>query len=88
MRELSVFIDESGDFGPIAHHSPYYLIALVFHDQSRDISEPLEGLRRHVIEAGFSEQHAVYSAPLIRREGDYRSADMTTRRKLFSSMRK
>ncbi len=34
MSELSVFIDESGDFGPYEHHAPYYIITLVFHDQS------------------------------------------------------
>ena len=39
MRELSVFIDESGDFGPYAPHSPFYLIALLFHDQSIDLSK-------------------------------------------------
>lgn len=86
MHELSVFIDESGDFGPLAPHSPYYLIALVFHDQSRDISEPLDALRKHVAEAGFAENHAVHSAPLIRREDDYRNLDMTTRRKLFRAL--
>ena len=36
---LSVFIDESGDFGFIKDASKYYLITLVFHDQSIDISE-------------------------------------------------
>lgn len=86
MRELSVFIDESGDFGPLAPHSPYYLIALVFHDQSRDISEPLGALRKHAAEAGYTAYHAVHSAPLIRREGDYRSIDMTARRKLFRAL--
>ena len=25
-RELSVFIDESGDFGEYDYHSPYYII--------------------------------------------------------------
>ena len=31
---LSVFVDESGDFGPFEAHSPYYLVSLVLHDQS------------------------------------------------------
>lgn len=38
MSELSVFIDESGDFGSYEHHAPYYIITLVFHNQSSDIS--------------------------------------------------
>ena len=41
MRELSIFIDESGDFGPFEKHAPYYVLSLVFHDQSDDISDHL-----------------------------------------------
>ena len=37
LRELSVFIDESGDFGDYCFHSPYYIIAMIFHKQSTDI---------------------------------------------------
>lgn len=37
MKELSIFIDESGDFGEYDHHSPYYIITMVFHDQREDI---------------------------------------------------
>ena len=46
MRELSIFIDESGDFGPYDYHSPYYIIAMVFHDQTADISGPIAKLNR------------------------------------------
>lgn len=68
MSELSVFIDEPGDFGSYEHHAPYYIITLVFHDQSSDISEQIKHLRRHLVEQGFAENHAIHSAPLIRRE--------------------
>lgn len=86
MKELSIFIDESGDFGPYEHHAPYYLIALVFHDQSKSIVEPLAALKRHVSDAGFPETHAVHSAPLIRREADYSNLDIVERRKLFRAL--
>lgn len=33
-KRVSVFIDESGDFGFIKNASKYYLITLVFHNQS------------------------------------------------------
>ena len=36
MRELSVFVDESGNLGDDAK---YYLLALVLHDQSKDVFE-------------------------------------------------
>ena len=80
---LSVFIDESGDFGPYASHSPYYIITLLMHDQGRTIDEQVDHLRRHVVEMGFSENHAIHSAPLIRREKDYAGMDLPSRRKLF-----
>ena len=86
MSELSIFIDESGDFGPYAPHSLLYLITLVFHDQSRSIAEQIGFLRRKASEAGFSERHNIHSAPLIRRESDYASMSMTDRRKLFRSL--
>ena len=44
MKELSIFIDESGDFGDYSFHSPYYIIAMVFHDQSIDIQEQIRHL--------------------------------------------
>ena len=37
MHELSIFVDESGDFGKYAKHSPYYAVTMVFHDQDADI---------------------------------------------------
>ena len=83
MSELSVFIDESGDFGPFEPHSPYYLIALVFHNQAYDIAGQVTHLRRHIEQAGFRSGHNVHSAPLIRRERDYSSLDLAARRKLF-----
>lgn len=32
MKELSIFVDESGDFGEYDHHSPFYIISMVLHD--------------------------------------------------------
>ena len=44
MKELSVFIDESGDFGEYNNETPYYIVTLVFHDQENDIGEYVERL--------------------------------------------
>lgn len=83
MSELSIFIDESGDFGAYESHAPHYLITLVFHDQSKDISERIEHLKRQVVEAGFPRGHAIHCGPLIRREKDYKDLDIDDRRRLF-----
>lgn len=32
-RELSIFIDKSGDWGSYDFHSPYHIITMIFHDQ-------------------------------------------------------
>lgn len=37
MRELSIFVDESGDFGEYEKHSPFYIITMLLHDQNADI---------------------------------------------------
>lgn len=86
MRELSIFIDESGDFGPYESHAPYYLITLVFHNQADSIDKDVEFLRRRVAAQGFQDGHAVHAGPLIRREADYSSLGMIERRRLFRSL--
>ncbi len=42
MRELSIFVDESGDIGDC---STFYLVTLVFHDQDKNLSG---GVKKHV----------------------------------------
>lgn len=48
MKELSVFIDESGDFGEYSPHSPYYIITMVFHNQDASINEALAHLEQEL----------------------------------------
>ena len=50
MQEISIFIDESGDFGEYIYHSPYYIVTMVFHDQSNDISSALDSIEKKHIE--------------------------------------
>lgn len=44
MSELSIFIDESGDFGQYDCRAPYYIISMVFHDQALDLSYEIRQL--------------------------------------------
>ncbi len=85
MSELSIFIDESGDFGPYDYRSPYYIIAMVFHDQSVDISGPIAKLNRDLEERGFP-GHCVHTGPIIRRENEYALETIETRRRILNSM--
>ena len=82
---LSIFIDESGDFGEYDFHSPYYYVAMVFHDQADDISSEIKALDEHIRASGF--KYPVFHAgPLIRREQVYKFEEMEKRRSLFKSL--
>ncbi|MFT4299880.1 MAG: DUF3800 domain-containing protein [Aeromicrobium sp.] len=80
---MSIFIDESGDFGPVEAHSPYYVISLVFHDQSDDITGHLDKIHDALVARGLPAGHGIHTGPLIRRERDYRWLDVRERRSLF-----
>ena len=82
-RILSVFIDESGDFGAYDVHTPYYIVAMVLHDQDVDIKEIIRQLDKRMTESGF-DIHAIHTGPLIRREAVYSNEIMENRKKLFN----
>lgn len=86
MNELSIFIDESGDFGDYDYHSPYYIISMVYHDQSTDISKPLLSLATQLASIGYEPDHCVHTGPIIRRENEYEYETIDTRRKIFNYM--
>ena len=82
---LSVFIDESGDFGPYEAHSPYYLVAMVLHNQNIDISNNISSFEEHLRNLGYI-QHAVHTGPLIRRESVYANDLVEDRKRLFNAL--
>lgn len=71
MKELSIFIDESGDFGEYDFHSPYYIIAMVMHDQTYDMTGELDKLEKKLQYIGYP-NHCVHAGPIIRQEQEYR----------------
>ena len=44
MKTLSIFVDESGDFGAYEEHSPFYIFTLIFHDQKSSITNQIKWL--------------------------------------------
>ena len=85
MKELSIFIDESGDFGEYSPHSPYYIISMVFHNQNSNITPSLNHLEYELSMLGFPE-HCIHTGPIIRQEEEYRYINLQTRRKIFNKM--
>lgn len=64
MKELSIFIDESGDFGAYNYHSPWYIVTMVFHDQRKSIQEPLEHLEKELLLLGLENHCITYGQKL------------------------
>ena len=86
MGELSVFVDESGDFGALAAHCPFYIVSLVVHDQDEPIDAQLGRLEKVMRESGFDRYGPVHTAPLIRREAPYSELDGRQRRRMFDAL--
>ena len=82
---LSIFIDESGDFGPYETHAPYYLVSMVLHNQNIDISENIKVFDSHLSNLGY-QHHAIHTGPLIRRESVYANAFIEDRKRLFNAL--
>lgn len=85
MRELSIFIDESGDFGNYQNYCPFYIVSLVFHNQNNSISNQIQILNNFLNEIGM-ENHTIHSAPLIRQEQSYKFTDIKIRNKVFKQL--
>ncbi|MBB5224902.1 MAG: DUF3800 domain-containing protein [Treponema sp.] len=85
MKELSIFIDESGDFGEYSFHSPYYIITMVFHDQAVDITKSIEHLDNELSYLGLSNL-CIHTGPIIRKEEIYKNMDVVERRRIFNKM--
>jgi len=86
VRVLSLFFDESGDLGSYQPHSPYYILSMVIHDQSKDISVPLSHIRNTLMMRGLPQNHAIHTGPLIRREKDYEWLPISERRHIFRAL--
>jgi hypothetical protein len=83
VAELSIFADESGDFGP---DSEYYIVSFVFHDQRRPIDEHVARLAASLGHLGLSPDHAVHTGAILRREDDYRTVPIQIRKAAFTRL--
>ena len=83
MKELSVFIDESGDFGDYDERSPYYIISMVFHDQRIPIKDAIEKLDLELSYMNL-DHLCIHTGPIIRREEIYEFMSIKQRRSIFN----
>lgn len=83
MRELSVFIDESGDIGT---GSEYYLLTLVFHNQSDDIDSWLSSYEQACTASNLP-KNTFHFTPVLRGHAPFDSMGYSTRKRLLSRFR-
>lgn len=82
-KKLSIFIDESGDFGLLKPHAPYYLVTMILHNQDIDISKNIKSLESHLHNLNF-DYKAVHTGPIIRREEIYKTMLMEEIKRIFT----
>lgn len=85
MKELSVFVDEAGVFGPYDHRDPYYILSFVFHSQNDDLSTEMSYFEENINELGFDIK-SLHAGPIIRREEEYKNVDRKSRQRIFKAM--
>ncbi len=85
MKELSIFVDESGDFGEYDYHAPYYIISMVLHNQEVDISMDLRKLEEEMTYIGWP-NHCVHAGSVIRSEHEYKEYSLDERQKILKKM--
>lgn len=81
MREISVFADESGDK---SNSTRYFLLTLVFHEQSERIAEQVAIYERSLARADMP-NIPFHSEPLLNGHKVYEYLDPAQRKKLLSS---
>ena len=85
MEELSISIDESGDFGKYNHHSPYYIITMVFHNQQEDVQPAISKLNQELSYLNL-DNLCIHTGPIIRKEEIYANMSVDERRRIFNKM--
>ena len=84
-RTLNLTIDESGDFGAFQQYSPYYIIAILFHDSKDNIDHAAQLLDNQITNLGHI-PHVIHTGPIIRREGNYINLSIDERKRLLNAL--
>lgn len=85
MNKLSIFVDESGDFGKYSKHSPYYVVTMVFHNQKTTIDKQIDILNQELHNISYYNP-AIHTEPLIRKEREYGYLPPNERRNIFTKL--
>ena len=84
-KTLSIFVDESGRFQHPDSASRFYIVSLVLHDQSVDLTPELRGLDLRFRDLHL-EKLCFHAGPLIRQEKVFAVMDRSFRYRIFAAM--
>lgn len=79
-KELSIFIDESGDFGAYQKYCPFYVITFVFHDQKESLKNEYQKFCQSISYLNLPDNY-IHAGPIIRKEELYEKLSIQERRK-------
>ncbi len=86
-KAISIFVDESGNFGDLNDSARYCIIAFVVHDSLLDISRFGEELDRAYSDIGLDPSTFLFhTAPLIRQEGIFSAMNRRMRGRILERM--
>lgn len=83
MRELSIFVDESGSDGLSDRH---YLLTVVMHDQSENIANSIAAYESALRAKGLPDI-PFHASPLMNGKDQYSGLDLRTRKMMLGSFR-
>ena len=83
---LSIFIDESGNFGDPNDPARLCIITFVFQDQATDISNAIRELNKANSDLGLDpEKFQFHTSPLIRQDDEYAAGIRATAQRKSAS---
>lgn len=86
-ESISIFVDESGNFGDTRDHSRYCLVTFVFRDDADDNAEQEREYRHGIAQLGMDPDAMMFHAgPVIRQEEQFSAMSRHLRGKIFYQM--
>ena len=85
MKKLSIYVDESGDFGNYSTIDNFYIFTLLFYEEQEINNLYIDSLKRELSLLDYGSL-LFHGGPLIRKEKNFIDIKIEKRRKIFNKM--
>ena len=85
MKKLSIYVDESGDFGNYSSTDNFYIFTLLFYEEQEINNLYIDSLKRELSLLDYGSL-LFHGGPLIRNEKNFIDIKIEKRRKIFNKM--